>query len=87
MMVTVRFGSAQPQLRGRTPWGSQVPPTSLPIPLTSREDLWLEGYLEEPHAAKALFIYKHSCLLQDLNPGPTARLSTSLTTIPDEWLE
>ncbi|GFT79092.1 uncharacterized protein TNCV_3094491 [Trichonephila clavipes] len=37
-------------------WGDQRerPPASLPFPSTSREDLLLDGYLEYPHAAKAL---------------------------------
>ncbi|GFV38263.1 uncharacterized protein TNCV_1723441, partial [Trichonephila clavipes] len=35
------------------------------------------------HAAKALYIYKHSCLLRDSNPEPTAQQSASLTTISD----
>ncbi|GFT34009.1 hypothetical protein TNCV_4384611 [Trichonephila clavipes] len=47
-------------------------PTSLPLPRTSREDLWLDGYLEYPHAAKAKYIYRYLCLLRDSNPGPTA---------------
>ncbi|GFV56045.1 uncharacterized protein TNCV_2266311 [Trichonephila clavipes] len=42
------------------------------LPPTSREDLRLDGYLEYLHTAKALYIYKHPCLLWDLNPGPTA---------------
>ncbi|GFW03384.1 hypothetical protein TNCV_4939171 [Trichonephila clavipes] len=35
---------------------SQRPPTSLPLPPITREDLRLDGYLEYPHAAKALYI-------------------------------
>ncbi|GFS95113.1 uncharacterized protein TNCV_2704681 [Trichonephila clavipes] len=42
---------------------------------TSREDLLLDGYLECPHATKALYIYKHPCLLWDSNPDPTAQQS------------
>ncbi|GFS69123.1 uncharacterized protein TNCV_4009851 [Trichonephila clavipes] len=44
----------------------------------------LDDYLEYPHAAKALYIYKHPCLLRDLNPGRTSSQSASLTTIPNE---
>ncbi|GFV22596.1 uncharacterized protein TNCV_2077881 [Trichonephila clavipes] len=33
-------------------------------------------------AGKALYIYKHPCLLRDLNPVPTAPQSASLSTIP-----
>ncbi|PRD23065.1 UNVERIFIED_CONTAM: hypothetical protein NCL1_47415 [Trichonephila clavipes] len=67
--------------------GGQRPPTSPPLPLRSREDLRLDGYLEYPYATKALYIYKHSCLLWDSNPVPTAQQSASLTTIPDGWRE
>ncbi|GFX40487.1 hypothetical protein TNCV_1412971 [Trichonephila clavipes] len=59
----VRFSSVPPQFRGRKPWGGQGPPTFLPLPPTRREDLRLDGYLEYPHAAKTLYIYKHPCLL------------------------
>ncbi|GFW74491.1 uncharacterized protein TNCV_2413901 [Trichonephila clavipes] len=67
--------------------GGQRPPTSPPLPPRSREDLRLDGYLEYPYATKALYIYKHSCLLWDSNPVPTAQQSASLTTIPDGWRE
>ncbi|GFV67967.1 transposable element Tcb1 transposase [Trichonephila clavipes] len=36
-----------------------------------------------PPVVKALYIYKHPCLLRDSNPGPTAFQLASLTTIPD----
>ncbi|GFY32290.1 uncharacterized protein TNCV_3557981 [Trichonephila clavipes] len=61
----------------------QGPPTSLILPQTSPEDLRLDGYLEYPPIAKALYIYKHPCLLWDSNPGPKAQQSASLTNIPD----
>ncbi|GFT19578.1 hypothetical protein TNCV_2534571 [Trichonephila clavipes] len=51
----------------------QGSPTSHPLPLTSREDLRLDGCLEYPHATKAVYIYKHPCLLRDSNPDPTAQ--------------
>ncbi|GFV96949.1 uncharacterized protein TNCV_4351621 [Trichonephila clavipes] len=35
-----------PNFEGEHPGGAQRPPTSLPLPPTSREDLRLEGYLE-----------------------------------------
>ncbi|GFT62546.1 hypothetical protein TNCV_4358381 [Trichonephila clavipes] len=41
---------------------SGAPPTSILLPPTSLKDLWLDKYLEYPHAAKALYIYKHPCL-------------------------
>ncbi|GFV40497.1 uncharacterized protein TNCV_1288991 [Trichonephila clavipes] len=50
---------------------------------TSRKNLRLNGYLEYPHTAKALYTYKHPCLFRDSNPDPTAQQSASLTTIPD----
>ncbi|GFV06842.1 hypothetical protein TNCV_4157471 [Trichonephila clavipes] len=51
------------------------------LPPTTREDLRLDGYLEYPHAAKALDIYKHPCLLRDSSPVPMESQSDSLTTI------
>ncbi|GFV76170.1 uncharacterized protein TNCV_4672591 [Trichonephila clavipes] len=69
-----------------TPEGGQGPPTSLPFPPTSRENLKLDGYLEYPHATKALYIFKHPGLFQDLNPDPTAQQSASPTTILDNRL-
>ncbi|GFW68565.1 hypothetical protein TNCV_529201 [Trichonephila clavipes] len=44
--MTVRFSSVPSQFGGRTLWGGQRSLTSLPLPPTSREDLWLDGYLE-----------------------------------------
>ncbi|GFU46037.1 uncharacterized protein TNCV_4692241 [Trichonephila clavipes] len=76
--VTIRFNLVPPQF----PWGGQGPSTYLSLPPTSREDLWLDGYLEYPHAAKTLYIHQHSCLLRYSNPGSTAQQSGSLTTIP-----
>ncbi|GFS87241.1 hypothetical protein TNCV_213621 [Trichonephila clavipes] len=55
------------------------------LPPTSRDDLWLDVYLEYSHAAKALYIYKHPGPLWDSNPGPMAQQLASLSTIPDEW--
>ncbi|GFT41906.1 uncharacterized protein TNCV_1667561 [Trichonephila clavipes] len=69
---TMSLGST-PILRENTLGEGQGPPTSLPLPPTLREDLRLDGYLEYPHAGKALYIYKHTYLFQDLNPGPTAQ--------------
>ncbi|GFX08533.1 uncharacterized protein TNCV_4170321 [Trichonephila clavipes] len=67
-----------PLLRKNTPGGGQGPSTSLFLPPTSPEDLRLDGYLEYNRAAKALYIYKHPCLLRDSNPGPTAQQPASL---------
>ncbi|GFW51245.1 uncharacterized protein TNCV_3595271 [Trichonephila clavipes] len=43
-----------------------------PLPPTSRKDMRLDGNLEYPHATETLYIFKHSCLVRDSNPGPTA---------------
>ncbi|GFW23535.1 uncharacterized protein TNCV_3806321 [Trichonephila clavipes] len=83
IQVTVRFGSIPPQFRGRTLWGWSEASHLPSLPPTSREDLRLDGYLKYPHAAQALYIYKHPCLLRNSNPDPTAQQSASLTTIPD----
>ncbi|GFT74049.1 uncharacterized protein TNCV_3707831 [Trichonephila clavipes] len=64
--------------------GGQVPPISLLLPPTWK-DLPLDGYLKYPYAAKALYIYKHPCLLRDSNPAPTAPQSASLTAIPEDF--
>ncbi|GFV67603.1 hypothetical protein TNCV_4622831 [Trichonephila clavipes] len=53
---------------GEHSWGGQRPPTSLLLPVTSREDLRLDG----PMPARALYIYENPCLLRDWKPGPTA---------------
>ncbi|GFX85043.1 attractin-like protein 1 [Trichonephila clavipes] len=67
--------------RGNT-GGGQRPPTSLPLPLTSEEDLLLNGfYCDTPCCEGNMHIYKHPFLLQDSNPGPTAPQSALLTTI------
>ncbi|GFW58885.1 uncharacterized protein TNCV_4047231 [Trichonephila clavipes] len=73
---STRFAWLHPNLETENPGGGQGPPTSFPLPPTTREDLRLDGYLD------ALYIYKHSCLLLDSNPVPTARQSASLTNIP-----
>ncbi|GFV02460.1 uncharacterized protein TNCV_1023881 [Trichonephila clavipes] len=85
MQIAVRFCSVPPNFEGEHSRGGQGYPTSLPLPPTSREDLRLDGYLEYPHAAKALYIYKHPCLLWDSNRDPTAPQSASLTTMPNGW--
>ncbi|GFS90553.1 DUF4817 domain-containing protein [Trichonephila clavipes] len=70
MQVTVRFGSVPPQFRGRTHCGwSEASHLSSP---STREDLRLDGYLEYPHAAEAVYIYKYPYLLRDSNPVPMA---------------
>ncbi|GFW50278.1 hypothetical protein TNCV_4696951 [Trichonephila clavipes] len=52
MQVTVRFFLVPPQFKGRKPWEWPEPPISLPLPPTSLEDLWLDGCLKYPYAAK-----------------------------------
>ncbi|GFX46615.1 transposable element Tc1 transposase [Trichonephila clavipes] len=48
-----------PCFREEYPGEGQVPPTSVSLSPTTRDDLMLNGYLEYPHIAKALYIYKH----------------------------
>ncbi|GFX21814.1 hypothetical protein TNCV_2310931 [Trichonephila clavipes] len=54
---------------GEHPGGCQGSLTYPPLPPTSRGYLWLDGYLEYPHAANAQYIYRHPCQLQNSNPG------------------
>ncbi|GFT49970.1 hypothetical protein TNCV_4175931 [Trichonephila clavipes] len=72
IQLTVRFGSVHRNFEEEYPIGGQGPPTSFTLAPTSREKLRLDGYLECPHAAQPLYIYKYPCLLRDLNSGPTA---------------
>ncbi|GFW54034.1 hypothetical protein TNCV_3828421 [Trichonephila clavipes] len=58
-----------------------LPPLSTSTNLT--RGLAARQLFRVPHAAKALYIYKHPCLLRDSNPVPTTSQSASLTTIPD----
>ncbi|GFX94965.1 hypothetical protein TNCV_3045971 [Trichonephila clavipes] len=44
IQAKVRFCSVPPQFRGRKPYGGQGPPTSLPLPPTTREDLRLDSH-------------------------------------------
>ncbi|GFV05175.1 hypothetical protein TNCV_223881 [Trichonephila clavipes] len=81
LQVTVRFSSVPPNFEGEHPGGGQGLPTSHPLPPTSRDDQRLDGCLEYPHAAKALNIYKHPCLLRHSNPDPTAQQSAPLITL------
>ncbi|GFW89243.1 HTH_Tnp_Tc3_2 domain-containing protein [Trichonephila clavipes] len=46
------------------------PPISLLLPPTLREDLWLDGYLEYPPAAKALYIYRTCMRFPGFKPRP-----------------
>ncbi|GFX08600.1 hypothetical protein TNCV_4170991 [Trichonephila clavipes] len=64
--------------------GGPGPPTFLPLPPSSREDLQLDGYLKYPHAAKARYIYKRPCHFRDSNSGPAVQQSVSLTTTHHE---
>ncbi|GFW51114.1 hypothetical protein TNCV_3593961 [Trichonephila clavipes] len=64
------------------PPGDQWPTTSLPLPPTSPENFRFED-LEYPYAAKALYFYKHPCLLWDSHRGLMTQQSVSLTTIAD----
>ncbi|GFX99781.1 hypothetical protein TNCV_258201 [Trichonephila clavipes] len=59
------------------PGGGQGPATSLLLPPTSREDMLLDGYLEYPHVARALFKHLQTCLHRDSNQSPTVQQSIS----------
>ncbi|GFX33086.1 hypothetical protein TNCV_5042541 [Trichonephila clavipes] len=53
IQFAVRFLSVPiPILREKT--------IKVPLPPSSRDDLWLDGYLEYNYAAKALYTYKHT---------------------------
>ncbi|GFU37739.1 hypothetical protein TNCV_1466091 [Trichonephila clavipes] len=82
MQVTERFCSVPPQFRARKPWGWSGS-SHLSSPSTNHtRGLVARRLFRVPPAAKALYIYKHPCLLQDSNPVPTAPQSASLTTTP-----
>ncbi|GFY29340.1 hypothetical protein TNCV_4724681 [Trichonephila clavipes] len=51
--ILARF---HPNFEGERPGSGQRPANSLPLPPTSPEDLRFDGYLEYPHAAKALYM-------------------------------
>ncbi|GFX02721.1 hypothetical protein TNCV_2011651 [Trichonephila clavipes] len=46
------FDRFHPNFEGERPGDGQSPPTFLPFLPTSREDMWLEGYLEVPPCRK-----------------------------------
>ncbi|GFU81505.1 hypothetical protein TNCV_4926361 [Trichonephila clavipes] len=72
-----------PNFEEELPGVGQSPPTSLPRPLSSRENLRLNAYLVYHHASQTLHIYKHPCLFQDSKPCPMPQQSNSVTGIPD----
>ncbi|GFW86329.1 uncharacterized protein TNCV_4331131 [Trichonephila clavipes] len=47
-----------------------MPPTSLPLLLTTREDLRVDGYLEYPHAAKGTIQLQTSMSSPGFEPNP-----------------
>ncbi|GFT26410.1 dynein heavy chain 17, axonemal [Trichonephila clavipes] len=90
IQVTVNLAQFHPNFEGEHPGGGSrashlsSPSTNLARRLAARRLFrLLNGYLEYPHAENAPYIYKHPCLLQDSNPGPTTQQSASLITIPD----
>ncbi|GFU76816.1 hypothetical protein TNCV_4519731 [Trichonephila clavipes] len=74
MQVKLRFCSVPPEFRGRTPWGGQGPPTSLPLPPTTREDLRLEFPIPQRH-----FSFTNFHVFIGIQTAPQL---ASLTTIP-----
>ncbi|GFW99599.1 uncharacterized protein TNCV_3418321 [Trichonephila clavipes] len=73
---TLCFGSTPVS---RAPWIGQRP-------TNSTTGLRLDGYLEYPHAAKALYIYRYPCHLLNSNTGPNTPQSASQTTVLNGWL-
>ncbi|GFW63766.1 hypothetical protein TNCV_3743741 [Trichonephila clavipes] len=71
MQVTVRFCTVSPQFRGRKPCGWPGPPTSLPFPPTTREDLWLYGYLESTPCRKGTIHLQTSMSSPGFEPSPS----------------
>ncbi|GFW64069.1 uncharacterized protein TNCV_707741 [Trichonephila clavipes] len=73
---TIWLGSAL-ILRENT-WGWSGD-SQLSTPSTNfTRDLWFDGYLEYPHAEKALYIHKHPCLLRDSNPVPYSTVVSAI---------
>ncbi|GFW78077.1 hypothetical protein TNCV_135471 [Trichonephila clavipes] len=68
-----------PNFEGESLEGGQGPLTSLPIPPTSREDFRLNGCLIYHHAAKALNIHKHPCILRVSNTGTAVSVANHHT--------
>ncbi|GFX91885.1 hypothetical protein TNCV_3577151 [Trichonephila clavipes] len=84
-LATCRFARFNDNFEGENRGqGLHLPLFPIHLP---HEDLRLDGYLEYPLAAVALYIYKHPCLLRDSKPVPTAPQSASLTTISDGRLK
>ncbi|GFW51047.1 uncharacterized protein TNCV_3593291 [Trichonephila clavipes] len=79
---TIWFGST-PILRENTLELVRCHPLVFPFHQPLRENLWHDGYLKCPHAAKTPYTYRHPCLRRDSNPGPTTQQSASLITITD----
>ncbi|GFY10345.1 hypothetical protein TNCV_2630221 [Trichonephila clavipes] len=63
---------SNPNFEGEHPGNGQGPPDSLPLPPTSREDLRLDGYLKNPHAAKVHLQASMSSLGFERSPNGTA---------------
>ncbi|GFY02418.1 hypothetical protein TNCV_3502991 [Trichonephila clavipes] len=83
IQVRERFHSVPLQFRERTPWMWSGASHLSSISTHLVRGLVAHRHLRVPPAGKALFIYKHPCLLRDSNPGPTTQQSASLTTILD----
>ncbi|GFX20510.1 hypothetical protein TNCV_3488671 [Trichonephila clavipes] len=75
MQVTVRFARFHTNFESEHPRGGQMPPNTFPLAPTSRGDLRLECFLENPHAVKARMS----------SPGfePRSYGTAMLTTVPD----
>ncbi|GFS83242.1 hypothetical protein TNCV_599961 [Trichonephila clavipes] len=81
MQVTARFDSVSPRLRENTLRLVLEASHLFPNPPTSREDLRLEGYLENPHAAKALHLQASMP-----SPGIEPRLYDTLVSVTNHYI-
>ncbi|GFW68626.1 arylsulfatase B [Trichonephila clavipes] len=58
----------------RNPGRGQGLPPLFPFHQSHERTCGSTSILSTPHATKALYIYKHPCLLRDSHPGPTASM-------------
>ncbi|GFS83762.1 hypothetical protein TNCV_610961 [Trichonephila clavipes] len=76
--------SFTPNFEGEHPGGGQGPPTSLPLPSTSRQDLWLDGYLEYPPCRKGTIISQTPMSSHGFKPKPSGTV-VSVTSYYTGW--
>ncbi|GFV41320.1 hypothetical protein TNCV_624931 [Trichonephila clavipes] len=71
---------AQPNFEKEPSGDVQRPPKSLPFPPTSREDLWHDGNLYDPHAVKALYTLRN---IENSDPRRKHRIEMKFNTHND----